>query len=103
MKINIIRKSLIDPAMPLSAEEYITDAVTVGDFIAEMTKKNHKSVYGTIENCIEDALDAFAAGAFYILNRTHRRRYIRSDEKTDFKENDELVLIKLKYVRGIVW
>lgn len=104
MKIYISRKSF-DIKAPIDRREYETAAVSVREFIAEMVEKNYriKPVKDTLESCIVVAQTEFSDGAIYIVNTTADKRYNSLDEEMNLREGDEVMLIKLKYVRGIIW
>ena len=56
-----------------------------------------------LEDCIQVALDDFTDGCFYIVNATQNIKYIALDEKLNLSNGDEIMLVKLKYVRGFIW
>lgn len=105
MKIHICRKSITDLKNPVIKNEYETNAVTVEDFICEMVEKNYryKPVKDSLKECQSLAVSEFADGSYYIVNHTKHTRYASLGQKLETDENDEIVLIKLKYVRGMVW
>ena len=105
MKIYICRKSISDLKNPIIKQDYETACVTVGDFIQEMVEKNYrqKPVKDTLSDCQALALSEFADGSYYIVNQTQNKKYQSVDEAMQLSENDEIVLIKLKYVRGMIW
>ncbi len=105
MKIFILRKSLADLKNPVVRNAYETDAQTVQEFICEMAEKNYrkKPTRDSLEESKAWALSEFSDGSYYIVNRTRDCKYERPDEETAFCEGDEIVLIKLKYLRGIIW
>lgn len=105
MKIFILKKSIADLKKPVVRVEYETDATTIRDFICEMTTKNYgkKRVKDTLAECCTVAQEEFVDGGYYIINKTRDFKYLSLDDKCEFADGDEVVLIKLKYVRGIVW
>ena len=70
-----------------------------------MVTKNYrrKPVKDTLESCITLAQSEFQDGCIYIVNTTSDKRYSDLGENAGFREGDEIMLIKLKYVRGIIW
>lgn len=105
MKIYILRKSLSDIKTPIIKREYESNAHTVREFISEMVTRNFNShpVKYTLAHCIDDACYDFCDGCIYIVNATQNVKYETLDEDMKLHEHDEIVLIKLKYVRGIIW
>lgn len=105
MKICILKKSLSDLKNPIVKSEYDTDAKTVGGFICEMVGKNYrkKKPDMTLEDCKRLAMDEFSDGSYYIVNTTKDIKYSVLEQSTEFDDGDEIVLIRLKYVRGIIW
>lgn len=105
MKIYICQKSISDLKNPIVKKEYETDAATVQAFIEEMVQKNYtkRPIADSLQECQSLAVSEFTDGSYYIVNTTKDRKYRSVDEETDFSEGDEVVLIKLKYVRGIIW
>ncbi len=105
MKIYILRKSLSDIKTPIKRSEYDTCALTTREFISEMVERNYNSrpIEDKLEDCIQVALDDFTDGCFYIVNATQNIKYITLDEKLNLSNGDEIMLVKLKYVRGFIW
>lgn len=104
MKIYILKKSLSDLKNPIIKTEYETNANTLEDFIIEMVTKNYnKKIKEKLEECIELALTEFVDGSYYVVNRSKDIKYTSLQDKMNFSSEDEVVLIKLKFVRGIVW
>ncbi|MCX4312814.1 MAG: hypothetical protein OSJ83_02975 [Clostridia bacterium] len=105
MKIFILKKSISDLKKPIVRNEYDTEAMTVGDFIAEMVKKNYaaRPAKFSLDDCISTATSEFEDGSYYIVNTTKNVKYALLEQAADFSDGDEIVLIKLKYVRGIIW
>ena len=105
MKIRLIQKSLSDPDRPVSHIECETSALTVRDFISESVSANYarKPARESLAECITLAEDNFVGSGFYIVNTTANHRYTALDEPLSASENDELAIIKLKYVRGMIW
>ena len=104
MDIFILRKSITDLKNPIVKSEYVTHAETVGGFIREMVEKNYAvKPAGTLDDCIQTALDEFSDGSYYIINNTKNIRYSAAEQATEMSDGDEIILIKLKYVRGIIW
>lgn len=105
MKIFILKKSLSDLKNPIARSEYQTSAATVGEFICEMVEKNYakRPVKDSLAACKALARDEFSDGSFYVVNKTKDVKYESLSDETAFAEGDEVVLIKLKYVRGLIW
>ena len=105
MKIYILKKSLSSLKTPIERKEYSTQALTVREFISEMVERNYKArpIDCPLEECANLALDDFSDGCFYIVNVTQDVKYVDLDEKLNLCEEDEIMLVKLKYVRGIIW
>jgi hypothetical protein len=70
-----------------------------------MVERNYNSrpIEDKLEDCIQVALDDFTDGCFYIVNATQNIKYITLDEKLNLSNGDEIMLVKLKYVRGFIW
>ncbi len=105
MKIFILKKSISDLKNPIERVEYETVANTVERFICEMVEKNYarRPVKDALAECKRLALDEFRDGGYYIVNQTKNHKYKDAAEPVGFAEGDEVVLIKLKYVRGMLW
>lgn len=112
MKIYILRKSITDLKNPIIKNEYITKSVTVKDLITEMVIKNYEKYLlannalkkiDDLNTNIKYALEEFVDGSFYIINNSKNHKYNNLSDLLDIEENDEIILIKLKYVRGIIW
>lgn len=105
MKIFILKKSISDLKNPIERVEYETEANTVEWFICEMVEKNYarRPVKDALAECKRLALDEFRDGGYYIVNQTKNHKYKDAAEPVGFAEGDEVVLIKLKYVRGMLW
>lgn len=105
MKIFILKKSISDLKNPVIRSEYTTFAQTVGEFIGEMVQKNYaiKPVDMPLDECITLALDEFTDGSYYIINVSRDTKYTSVDAPLDVRDGDEIMLIKLKYVRGVIW
>ena len=105
MKIYILRKSLSSLKTPIEKREYETSALTVKDFICEMVERNYKArpIKDTLEECRQIAMDDFSDGCIFIVNSTQNVKYTDLDDKLNLYEDDEIMLVKLKYVRGIIW
>lgn len=104
MNIFILRKSITDLKYPIVRSEYVTNAETVGEFIREMVQKNYAvKPRGELDDCIQTALDEFCDGSYYIINNTKNIRYSAVEQAVEMSDGDEIILIKLKYVRGIIW
>lgn len=105
MNIFILKKSLTDLKNPLTRSEYVTYADTVGAFICEMVQNNYekRAIGISLDECRQTALDEFVSGGYYIINQTKDIRYATLDQNTEMSDGDEIILIKLKYVRGIIW
>ena len=105
MKIYVLRKSISNLKTPIEKREYDTQATSVREFISEMAERNYKArpIECTLDECIRMALDDFADGCCYIVNATQNVRYVSLDDKLNLCEGDEIMLVKLKYVRGIIW
>lgn len=131
MNIYILQKSITDLKTPVIRKAYDTTASTVREFISEMVERDaSKKTEPTDRIELSDALEksggdrfvydrqkppkftvpemqAFAVQAFedkiyLIKNVTKNIMYERADEKTEFSENDEIALIKLKFIRGVL-
>ncbi|MDE6473553.1 MAG: hypothetical protein K2L70_00435 [Clostridia bacterium] len=105
MKIYILRKSLSSLKTPIEIKEYHTHALTVREFISEMVERNYSArpIDCSLEECVGLACDDFMDGCCYIIDATQNKRYADLDEELNFCEEDEVMLVKLKYVRGIIW
>ena len=105
MKIYILRKSLSSLKTPVERKEYDTQALTVRVFISEMVERNYNVRPNdcTLEECVRLACDDFSDGCCYIVNATQNIKYADLDEELNLCEEDEVMLVKLKYVRGIIW
>ncbi len=105
MKIFILKKSISDLKNPIERVEYETEANTVERFICEMVEKNYarRPVKDALAECKRLALDEFRDGGYYIVNQTKNHKYKDAAEPVGFAEGDEVVLIKLKYVRDMLW
>ena len=70
-----------------------------------MVERNYRlrPIDDTLDCCIQTALDDFQDGCIYIVNATKNARYTQLNDALGLCENDEIMLIKLKYVRGIIW
>ena len=74
------------------------------EFIKEMVIKNYnKNIKDSIDLCINLAIDEFIDGSYYIVNKTKNIKYENILDELKIDEYDEIILIKLKYVRGIIW
>lgn len=104
MKIYIVKKSAGDIKGLTAKCEYDTSAATVGEFITEMIEKNYavKPIDDSVENCVRAAKDDFSDGGYYIVKVKTGEKYTSLDESLELEEGDELALIKLKMLRGIV-
>lgn len=105
MDIFILRKSISDLKNPIIRHAYVTHARTVGEFICEMVQKNYaaRPVNMSLDECERTALDEFGDGSYYMINQTKNIKYSDVGQETEMSDGDEIVLIKLKYVRGIIW
>lgn len=105
MKIYLCRKSVSDLKNPIAKREYETAASTVRELLFEMVAKNYasKPVKDTLEDCQALAADEFSDGGFYVVNKTKNIRYTSTEQNLRLSEGDELVLIRLKYLRGLIW
>lgn len=104
MKIYIVKKSAGDIKGLNARCEYDTSAETVGGFIAEMVERNYavNPIADTRENCVRAAQDDFTDGGFYIVNVKTGCKYAALDEHLNLSDGDEIALIKLKMLRGII-
>ena len=131
MNIFILQKSITDLKAPVSRKPYETNAVTLGDFICEMVEKNatakpaavnrielfdalvsagadriaydrKKRKFSVKEMC-DFALQAFEDRIYIVKNVTKNVQYEAISQNMELSENDEIALIKLKYVRGVIW
>ena len=105
VKIFICRKSLSDLKNPIVKEEYTTVAATVEELIREMVAKNYEKrpVKESLAACQALAEEQFEDGGYYIVNATLNMRYGDLRQALQLTEGDELVLIRLKYIRGCIW
>lgn len=105
MNIFILKKSLSDLKNPIVKTEYQTDAVTVGEFICEMVERNYarKPIDMLLGECKSLAVSEFEDGSYYIVNQTKNIKYALTEQALELSDGDELVLIKLKYLRGVIW
>lgn len=104
MKIYILQKSLTDLKKPIIKKDYETFANTIKEFISEMVSKNYTtSIRNSLDECISLALTEFTDGSYYIINQSKGIKYTNLNDEMDISPEDEIVLIKLKYIRGIVW
>ena len=62
-----------------------------------------RPVKDALAECKRLALDEFRDGGYYIVNQTKNHKYKDAAEPVGFAEGDEVVLIKLKYVRDMLW
>ena len=104
MKIYILRKSITDLKV-VDRRENETSAATVGELIRETVEKNYaaRPIRDSLDECVQTAFDEFCDGGFYIVNVTKNIKYRDVDEVLNISEGDELVFIKLKYLRGLIW
>lgn len=103
MKIFILKKS-VGALRDVGKTECETSASTVREFITERITANYDCAVGmSLDECIENALFGFENSAFYIVNTTQDVRYRALDEALCLSGGDEIALIKLKYVRGVVF
>ena len=86
-------------------EEYTTVAATVEELIREMVAKNYEKrpVKESLAACQALAEEQFEDGGYYIVNATLNMRYGDLRQALQLTEGDELVLIRLKYIRGCIW
>lgn len=104
MKVYILKKSITDLKNPIIKKEFETNSKTVQDLIIEMVSKNYTNkIKDSLTECIKYAIEEFIDGSYYIINKTQDIHYKTIDEQLLLNEEDELILIKLKYVRGIIW
>ena len=75
------------------------------EFISEMVTRNYSlcPIKDTLAQCIETALYDFSDGCIYIVNSTQGIKYESLDDDMKLRESDKVMLVKLKYVRGIIW
>ncbi len=130
MNIFILQKSIANLKSPTVRKPFDTHASTLGDFICEMVEKNSAKktekkdrieLFDALESCRSDrfvydrktkkfsvdemkefALQAFADKIYIVKNVTKNINYESVSADTEFSENDEIALIKLKYVRGAI-
>ena len=131
MNIYIMQKSITDIKKPVLKKEYETFAITVEDFISEMVIRNFKRKKESIDyiaifdelislnserfayekkyitnfsldDMIEFALTAFKDKIYLIKNVTKNIQYDNLTDDMNLSQNDEIVLIKLKYMRGAI-
>ncbi len=130
MNIFILQKSIADIKSPTLKKPYETHAETVGEFVCEMVDKNAAAktkpvdkieLFDALEKSRADryaydarkskfspadmrefALQAFADKIYLIKNVTKDITYGSVSDLTRFSENDEIALVKLKYMRGAI-
>ncbi len=130
MNIFILQKSISDIKSPTVRKPYETSAATLGEFICEMVDRNATAkaksqdkieLFDALEKSRADryvyegkkakfsaaemrefALQAFADKIYIIKNVTKNITYETVSDLTRFSENDEIALIKLKYMRGVI-
>lgn len=130
MNIFIIQKSITDLKSPIKRVHFRTNAYSLREFITEMVVKNARKEktdvdhidlfdaftkngsdtysYGrkkkkfSTDEMITFALDAFCDKIYMVKNMTKDVTYADVDQAVGFSENDEVVLIKLKYIRGVI-
>ena len=131
MEIFILqKKSMTDLKEPIRSNAYVTTAQTLGELIDEMVNKNtakdktapdYLAVFDDLTATAETRfayekrkakfsvadMQAFARQAFddkiYIVkNVTSGVQYSTLDEPLELTSGDEIAIIKLKYVRGLI-
>ncbi len=103
MIVRLLKKSLT-AIKNTESVECETHAATVREFIEERVRLNYdRSVGISLDACIDNALFGFENSAFYIVNTTKDIKYAALDEALRLNDGDELAIVKLKYVRGVVW
>lgn len=131
MNIFILQKSITDLKAPIMRKSYETHAVTLGDFICEMVERNATAKPAAVDRIelfdalasigadriaydgkkrkfsVKDmrdfALQAFEDRIYLVKNVTKNVQYESIAQDMVLSENDEIALIKLKYVRGVIW
>ncbi|MCM1295999.1 MAG: hypothetical protein NC311_10700 [Muribaculaceae bacterium] len=130
MNIFILQKSITDLKAPVIKKPFDTRAATLGEFICEMVDKNasakpdavdkielfdaladsadrityeRKKRKFSVREMRDFALSAFGDKIYMVKNVTKDVLYETTAQSTEFSENDEIALIKLKYVRGVIW
>lgn len=131
MNIFILQKSITDLKAPIIRKPYDTNAETLGDFICEMVERNATAKPAAVDRIelfdaiIENggdrfsydgkkrkfsvadmrdfALQAFEDKIYLVKNVTKDITYEAIAQDMQLSENDEIALIKLKYVRGVIW
>lgn len=129
-KIFLLQKSITDIKSPVRKIPYETNAVTLRDLLYEMVEKNAKGerevtdlialfdklterggerfVYEnqkakfSVPQMKEFVCTAFEDKVFLVKNVTKQILYESLCRNLDVSENDEIVLIKLKYMRGMI-
>ena len=131
MRVFIVKKNIMNLKSSTLKKEYFTEASTVKEFLIEMIKKNYsnnknedalselynefKNECGTItysenkskeynlDELIEVAINSFNDGMIVFKNITKDIVYKSIDQELNFNRDDEIVLVRMKMVRGIVW
>ncbi len=130
MEVYILQKSVSDPRSPVRRVPYRTQAVTLRDLLCEMVQKNagaetagpdplkrldewlrgggerltfgRERVKFSPEEMREFVCAAFEDKVFLVRNVTRGRQYEALSERLELGEHDELVFVKLKYLRGMI-
>lgn len=131
MNIFILQKSIADLKAPIIRKPYDTNAETLGDFICEMVERNAtakpadvdrielfdaltangadriaydgKRAKFSVADMRDFALRAFEDKIYLVKNVTKDITYEAIAQDMRLSENDEIALIKLKYMRGVIW
>ena len=131
MRVFIVKKNIMNLKSSTLKKEYFTEASTVKEFLIEMIKKNYsnnknedalselynefknecgkitysenKSKEYNLDELIEIAINSFNDGMIVFKNITKDIVYKSIDQELNFNRDDEIVLVRMKMVRGIVW
>ena len=129
MNIFILQKSITDLKEPVVRKPYESEAKTLGEFICEMVNHNASKktpqadkikIFDALENSDrisygrdkrkfnsekmrEFALSAFEDKLYIVKNTTQDIQYEALTQELNFREGDEIALIRLKYLRGVIW
>lgn len=131
MRVFIVKKNIMNLKSSTLKKEYFTEASTVKEFLIEMIKMNYsdnrnedalselynefknecgkitysrnKSKEYNLDELIEVAINSFNDGMIVFKNITKDIVYKSIDQELNFNEDDEIVLVRMKMVRGIVW
>ena len=129
-KIFLLQKSITDLRSPLRKIPYETSAVTLRELLYEMVEKNergenvetdllalfdklnergngrfvyeNKKAKFSLPQMQEFVCTAFEDNVFLVKNVTKQIQYESLSQNLEVSENDEIALVKLKYIRGMI-